>query len=153
MSDEIKTLEMKVAKEFSEAAAVLDVPPPDPQVVARTRAAVRDEALRIRRRSVWRHRAASWVAAAAAILLAVGVRLPAPPAVDPLERAFAAADPVVLLDEWIDANYESNERFSALYNQTWWLSEIESEFDEAEIQSSLDDVEASFESFESILGA
>ncbi|RMF73121.1 MAG: hypothetical protein D6744_16005 [Planctomycetota bacterium] len=154
MSDDLNQLERSVQRELAELAPVLDTALPDPDALARVRGVVRAEAVRIRRRAVWRRRVAGSLAAAAALLLAVGLRLPSPPTgVDPLELVYADADPVELLEEWVDANYESSERFSALYNQTWCLTELDSDVDDADIESSLDDLERSFESFESLLGA
>lgn len=154
MKNGVEQLERTVDRELSEFAHALDVSAPDPDVLAKVRSTVRAEAIHIRRRTVRRHRLVGALAAAAALLIAIGLKTPSPATVaDPLEIVYADADPAELLEEWIDANYESSERFSALYNQTWSLTDLDSDVDEADIESSLDDLERSFESFESLLGA
>lgn len=153
MGSDFDPRERETEREFTELALRLPGLSPQRACLERVKAAVDEEArrLRVRRRRLVALR--PWVAAAAAVLLAVGLDPPGgsdstglPP--DP------ARNPDAILADWVDALGESGEQFARLLDESWLSiglgfgpgGDVDNEGPDP-----LDSLEESLESFERML--
>lgn len=129
MTEKLEQLERLVEQEAGILAA-LDAPPLRPAAAARTRAAVRAEALRWRRAGrrwqVWARR----VGAAAVVALAVGftyVMQSGWPGGRSAGQAAVSAEVDDLLAAWDEALGQSSRRFAFLLGDGWLVENAETE--------------------------
>jgi hypothetical protein len=150
MNGDRSEAEIRIERAFNALAPHLDVECPR-DLSERVRHAVCAETRR--QRTFGRLRAASpWLAAAAAALLVLGLRLPFVVESPPLEQ-YAAGHPDAFLEEWAEAGAEAGERLTMLIDQTWWPDDALSTDPDESAEEALYAFDETFEALQEAVGA
>lgn len=146
MNTELEQLAAQVDAELGRLGPLLDVDQPAWRFTTRLRQVVEAEGQRMR----WRRRVAplcTALAAAAAVLLAIGLNAPR---TQPLD-VFEGLGPEQVLDAWTDASAEAGESFTMLYEDDWLDASTDIE-GERGLDDAADSLDRAFEAFDRVFG-
>jgi hypothetical protein len=147
MRDEMRDLAAGIDAQLAELSPRLRVAARS-GLIAGIQSSVQREAIEQSRRRRWRRIGATWGAAAAVLVLAIGWRAPV---VVPMDM-YAGVESDTVLDAWMDASAETDASFTMLNDDSWLSAETSYEAEQGG-SDGLDSIEQSFEVFESIFGA
>lgn len=153
MDRQFEKHEREIDRQIADLARQIDAPAPRRERIAAIKDVVDAEARRLRGRERRLISLRPWIGAAAALLLLVGLSLPFGSSG---RRMWSVpdADPEAAFSDWVRAFDETDERFTALFDDGWYLNVNSATRDaNAEVRDSLDSLQESLESFESIIGA
>lgn len=153
MNADVNRQEREIERQLAELTPHLNAPAPSEACLARVRAAVGVETRRLRARARWFVALRPWMAAAAAVALAVGLGLPGG-----ADRTGSVFDPDESLDailgDWVAALDDSGDRFARLLEVDWLAEGFDSTGEDSNTgEDALDSLEESLESFERMIEA
>jgi len=148
VNTDLNQLERRTERALADVATHLAAACP-PDVLQRTRLAVRAEAARHRTRQRWL-RASPWLATAAAVLLALALQTPSTieePALEPV----VAGEPAEFLEEWADVSALAGERLTLLLADPWYAVDQHEAGDESPDET-LETLEEALQALEQVTG-
>jgi hypothetical protein len=141
MNDALDKLQHTLDRQMGLLARHLRTPAPRPEAIRRVRSAVAREAAQVERQAHRLRLIRRWAAAAAAVLLAIGLGWP--PATEQPGN-ITPGDPAEMLAEWTGAVDESSNQIAALLSGDWLPDKTEATGnEERQLEDLLDSLDQS----------